>query len=699
MARINVLDKQTAELIAAGEVIERPSSIIKELVENAIDAGASAITVEIQNGGIRYLRVTDNGCGILREDVPKAFLRHATSKVSSQEDLYQIGTLGFRGEALASIAAVGRVELLTRTVEEDLGTRYTIAGSEPQNCEDAGCPTGTTIVVRDIFYNIPARMKFLKKDVTEGNAIAALLDRLALSHPEVSLKLIREGQLKLHTPGDGKLLSAIYAVYGSDFGGSLIPVQSTLAGIRVEGFVTKPEKAKASRSMEHFFINGRYIRSGTMLSALEEAYRNSIMVGKFPGCVLNVILPFGMVDVNVHPAKLEVKLSDEKLLFDAVYQSVKGALTQLDHVTSAMDTGRVYTAKMGISAAQLAQKPLEGNQLRMSAHEYRTFQQQEKKPEKVAQPVDIYTVKQKDITGKPNAWAGNSNSDIASKYTSHVKDLTVASSAASGLLEDNSARLLYRSSLIQSMKPQDDAHPEPLVKKDEVTPQKATDIDSSILKQAPVDTEKKILAKDTPAATPSEEPIPPMRLIGEVFKTYILAEQGTELLLIDKHAAHERILFEKLKEAHKTNGDIPRQTLLAPMRISFSKDRYDCLLQNISLLSKTGFALEDFGDGSILVREIPTVMGMSEVEDMLEEAIDKLQKGNKHLDLTIYDELFHSIACKAAVKGGSFTGLEEREELICLLQQNRNIRNCPHGRPVIVSMKKQELERMFGRII
>ena len=370
MARIHLLDRQTAELIAAGEVIERPSSVVKELVENAIDSGATAITVEIQNGGVRFIRVTDNGCGILREDVPTAFLRHATSKVRAQEDLYQIGTLGFRGEALASICAVSRVELLTRTKGEPLGSRYEIAGGVEGRMEDAGCPVGTTILVRDLFYNVPARMKFLKKDSTEGNAIATLLDRLALSHPEIAFKFLREGQRKLQTPGDGSLLSAVHGVYGGDFSGGLIPVEGgSLEGLSVSGFITRPECAKASRGMEHFFINRRYVKSGTMLAALEEAYKNSLMTGKFPGCVLNLEIPFGMVDVNVHPAKLEVKLSDERLVFQGVYQACKGALSALGSATPARDTSRSYQGR--ITQFELKNRPLAGEQQRMSPEEYR----------------------------------------------------------------------------------------------------------------------------------------------------------------------------------------------------------------------------------------------------------------------------------------------------------------------------------------
>ncbi len=662
MARINVLDKKTAELIAAGEVIERPSSVVKELVENAIDAGASAVTVEIQNGGIRYIRVTDNGCGILREDVPKAFLRHATSKVAAQEDLYCIGTLGFRGEALASIGAVAHVELLTKTAEEPLGTRYAVSGGEPGGIEEAGCPTGTTILVKDIFYNIPARMKFLKKDVTEGNAIAALLDRLALSHPEVSFKLIREGQMKLHTPGDGKLLSAVYAVYGADFGGSLLPVESSQGGMTVSGLITKPEKSRASRSMEHFFINGRYVRSVTMLSALEEAYRNSIMGGKFPGCVLDVTLPYGMVDVNVHPAKLEVKLSDERVLFDGVYHACKGALAKLDNTVQAADTSRSYAGRAEILLPRKPMppqaKPAKPPQ-RITAEEYRKLGE-EKKPERPLKEFAPSPAPRKLAPGP----------------------------AASMPLKDDGLQRLYQSSWREEQKPRS-AVPAPAT-----APKPAQPVQSA----QPAQPIQQRLMPEEPQVRLEGAEAKPVRFIGEAFHTFLLAEREGELLLIDKHAAHERILFEKLKAAHR-EGEVPRQVLLAPARVALTKDRYDAILQNLTLLSRAGFAVEDFGDGSLLVREIPAILDMGQVENMMEEIAEMLCKGYSRLELELFDDLYHSIACKAAVKGGSFTGEQEAKELVEFLQNDQAIRNCPHGRPVMIAMKKRELEKMFGRIV
>lgn len=639
MAKIQVLDRQMAELIAAGEVVERPASVVKELVENAIDAGAAAITVEIQNGGIRYIRVTDNGCGIPYEEVPTAFLRHATSKVRSQEDLYCIGTLGFRGEALASVAAVAHVEILTKTAEEPLGARYTINGGVPGLLGEAGCPNGTTILVKDLFYNIPARMKFLKKDVSEGNAVAALLDRLALSHPNISFKIIRDGQLKLHTPGDNKLLSAIYAVYGSDFGGGLLPVESTGRGITVSGFITKPEKSRASRSMEHFFINGRYIRSSTMLSALEEAYRNRIMSGKFPGCVLAVSLPYGMVDVNVHPAKLEVKIADERLVFDNVYNACKSALMKLDNTVQAADTNRILERK--------------GNAFVDPIHQWAGTTRLESVPE--SSPATVSVI---DSGEKADSLTQEFPSFMHLQPFSPMREGKFSVSKPFAQPKTLASQLILQEQL-ESSRPQEE-----------------------LATQLELDGAHKQL----------------IHFIGEAFCTYLLAQRGEELLLVDKHAAHERILFEKLKAAHQA-GAVDRQVLLTSVRVALPKDRCDAILQNISLLEQVGFEVEDFGDGVLLVREVPAILDSGQIENTIEEIADMLMKGYNHLELEIFDELYHSIACKAAIKGGSFTAAQEGRELVELLQNDQSIRNCPHGRPVMIAFKKRELEKMFGRII
>ena len=727
MGRINVLDRKTAELIAAGEVIERPSSVVKELVENAIDSGATSVTVEIKNGGIRLIRVTDNGCGILREDVPTAFLRHATSKVRTEEDLYQIGTLGFRGEALASICAVSRVELLTRTEGEALGCRYRIEGGEDLGLEEAGCPQGTTIQVRDLFYNVPARMKFLKKDVTEGNAIATLMDRLALSHPEVSFRLIREGARKLQTPGDGKLFSAIHGVYGSDFSGGLIPVDGRSGNIRVTGYITRPEKARASRSMEHFFINQRYIRSGTMLAALEEAYKNSIMTGKFPGCVLNVELPLGMVDVNVHPAKLEVKFSDERVLFEAIYAACKGALQRMDQAVSAADTSKKIQK---LTYFDLTNRPLSGEQQRMSAREYRetvaaeqnSRHQPEQNKSAAVRPVGGADKKGALLLGdnpveqlyrrqleRRNRQPEEPAADLPPKtvaYTGAVVERRPSVETAV-LLGQNRQEISPQTDQTASSGVESKQRESVLSGKTEKRPPEpiVQQLDKPPAASLPEKTQ--VSAVDSPgmmAEVPSQanppvfqEEEPEIRLVGEAFRTYIIGEQGDRLLLVDKHAAHERILFEKLKAAHRKGG-VDRQLLLAPVRIRLTREGAGALLERPQLVEQAGFVIEDFGDGSVLVREIPSILELEQVEPVVQEMAEMLLSNYTHLELDIFDELFHSIACKAAVKGGYFTGEEEQRNLLKLLQKDQSIRNCPHGRPVMIALTRRELEKMFGRI-
>lgn len=684
MPKINVLDKKTAELIAAGEVIERPSSVIKELVENSIDAGASVVTVEIKNGGVRLMRVTDNGCGIEKDDLSKAFLRHATSKVSNEEDLYKIGTLGFRGEALASVCAVSRVELLSRTAESPIGHSCRIEGGEGLGIFEAGCPEGTTIYVRDLFYNIPARMKFLKKDVTEGNAIATLLDRLALSHPEVSVRFIREGKPVLQTPGDGKLLSAIHAVYGKEFTGGLIPVKGIGGTVEVSGYIVRPENAKATRSMEHFFINDRYVRSVTVMAAMEEAYRNSIMTGKFPGCVLHISLPFGMVDVNVHPAKLEVKLTDEKLVFNGVYSACKAALAAMDQAVNVADTaGR--SAKAKLNYFEITNKPLGGEQQHITTQQYRTA---------ISPP-----------TKAPIQQELSDNSAVRLymeqlKNRTKVEDEPIAESPlktgayrgeANQPPEPYVAKVYTSSPVPTQSAAKEPIHHEEPTPRTEPLPIPATE-------QPPGEA----IEQEQPMEQNSNEPIAPpdspMRLVGELFSTYLVAEQEDRMLLVDKHAAHERIIFERLR-AEQMEGSIARQLLLSSTRVSFAKDMYSVLTANLEVLDALGFAAEDFGEGSILIREIPALLPLSQLEDTLLEIAEKLTKGNQRPELDKNDDILHSMACKAAVKGGYFTGKLEQEKLLELLSNDSTLRSCPHGRPIIIALTRRELEKMFGRIV
>lgn len=659
MPRINLLDKRTAELIAAGEVIERPSSVVKELVENAIDAGATTVTVEIQNGGVKLIRITDNGCGIDPQDIPKAFLRHATSKVHNEDDLYRIATLGFRGEALASVCAVSRVELVSRTPDSNLGYSYRIeGGEETASIAEAGCPVGTSIYVRDLFYNIPARMKFLKKDITEGNAIATLLDRLALSHPEVALRFVRDGQQKLTTPGDGKLLSAIYAVYGREFGAGLVPVQAGTGSIRVSGFVSRPENAKATRTMQHFFINERYVRSVTVMAALEESYKNSLMTGKYPGCVLHLQLPHNQVDVNVHPAKLEVKLTDERAVFDAVYDACRGTLQQMNQGVTAADTAP-RSVKAKLNYFDLTNKPLDGEQQRMSAAQYRIQSQ----PQTVPQQPHFGAVQP-----------------------------TARLPQAVSLRDGGAATRLY----MEQLQRQAAVQTEPMIEKPAASPAFAQGN-----RQPP--TQPQGRAPVAPVAEPAPQ-LPaqlepePLQLLGEAFGTYLLAQQEDKLLLVDKHAAHERILFNKLC-AEQAAGSVSRQLLLSSVRLGFSKELYDALVNRLDALELLGFLVEDFGGGSLLVREIPAMLELSQLEDTLLEVGEKLLRGIGRPELARTDDLLHSIACKAAVKGGSYTGTLEQKKLLELLQEDPTLRNCPHGRPIMIELSRREIEKMFGRIV
>lgn len=626
MSKINVLDKHIAELIAAGEVVERPSSVIKELIENSIDAGSSAITVEIKNGGITYMRVTDNGSGISREDVPTAFLRHATSKVQSQDDLESISTLGFRGEALASIASVAHVELLTRTQEELAGTRYVIDGGEEQFCDDAGCAQGATIIVRDLFYNTPARMKFLKKDLVEANAIASVLDKIALSHPEISLRFLRDANETLHTPGDGKLKSAVYAVYGKEFTSGLIPVDYELNGIRLWGFISKPAAARPNRSMQQFFINGRYVKSRTAMVAMEEAFKGSLMVGKVPACVLHLGISYHAVDVNVHPSKIEVRFVNEKPIFDAVYHGVKTALNQgdtpgvlsLNKPVLSPFAGTEPSVQLQFGSAPKADSPA----AQVSVQPQSPVQQSIKPPEAVRS----YAVS--------DVQAPRFHADVPRPAVLHEPETD-----------------LSERSVLQVTAPMPDTLP--------------------------------------------DEPQKPVKLVGEAFNTYIILERGNdELVFIDKHAAHERMLYEKLKSE---GGQAVQQMLLQPVTVTLDKNEYAAVLGSVDTYAAAGFEIEDFGSGTVLVRSAPLILGGENVADAVMEIAGYLQSAKNDITTEKLDWLYHNVACRAAVKAGDDSA---PQELIALAQrmEAEDIRYCPHGRPVTIIMKKKDLERQFGRV-
>ena len=670
MGKINVLDAHVAELIAAGEVVERPASVIKEMVENAIDAGASAVTVEVKNGGISYMRVTDNGCGMSREDVPVAFLRHATSKVAVQDDLESIGTLGFRGEALASIAAVARVEVMTRQPEDAVGTRYVIEGGEEKLLDDAGCPQGTTFLIRDLFYNTPARMKFLKKDVTEANAVAGVLDKIALSHPEISLRFIRDGKEQLHTPGDGKLKSAIYAVYGRDFTNGLMPVEYEYNHIRVWGFVSRPVNSRPNRSMQQFFINGRFVKSRTAMAALEEAFKGSVMVGKFPACVLHLNMAFQAVDVNVHPAKLEVRFVNERPVFDAVYHGVKSALQKEDK-----------PREMQLPNSQVlrpAMEELRGEQLRMAP----SAPTSPRPSAPVAQPEKMRPMKMPSLT--PPA------------PRPVIEEKPVAPIKSKDILHDSAPAPYQAASMPMVVLVDEEEVPAPDKQQEAAPAVQVPAISPTLPQEPPVPAD--VLEDPQPEwPVDSVKPEPAsQRLIGELFGTYLVLQRGEEqMVLIDKHAAHERLLYEKLR---KEGGGGYAQMLLEPATVTLDKNEYAAVLHARELFAQAGFEVDDFGSGTIAVRSAPLSLDREDAASAVMEMAGYLLSSRKDLTTEHLDWLYHNIACRAAVKAGDFSSPQELAALVQRLEENPDVRYCPHGRPISVVITRRELEKQFGRV-
>lgn len=644
MPKIHVLPKEVYQLIAAGEVVERPSSVIKEMVENSIDAGAANITVEIKNGGSTYMRITDDGCGIDSEDVRNVFVSHATSKIETQQDLDAIGTLGFRGEAMASIGAVARVELLTRTHGFELGTRYVIAGGEEQEMDQAGCPEGTTIVVRDLFFNTPARMKFLKKDVTEGNAVAAVLDSAAISHPEISFRFIRDGKQVMITSGNGDLKSAVYSVFGKELSEALMPVDYSFQGMRVSGFVSKPHASRKSRAMQYFFINGRMVKSKTAMAALEQAYKNCIMVGRFPACVLHIEMNTALVDVNVHPAKIEVRFVNERPVFDLIYYGVKSAIENGDTVKEAAFNNRaeqIYSSVMGQSGSSFSSKA-----------DFFKRKDESVQTKFVQKPrADFWQV------ASVNAHYDTENgskSDDGAVLHSNFKD----KSAETEKHESNS---FTRENDFQ------------------------THIADS---DKPAQPEQDVIVEDEDKAAPD------FRVIGEAFKTYILVEIEQDIYCIDKHAAHERMNFENLKK----NSEINSQILLSPVSVRLAKQEFSVICENLDLLRKCGFEVEEFGSDSIIVRAVPSMLDSADISDLICEIADKLLSHKTDIEPEKLDWIFHSTACRAAVKAGDCTSPQEMEIFVGKLLSMPDIRYCPHGRPVMIKISRYELEKQFGRV-
>ncbi len=655
MAKINLLDKSVFELIAAGEVIERPASVIKELVENAIDAGAKHVTVEIKNGGGSFMRVTDDGCGIAHEEIPTAFLRHATSKVKSADDLNKIFTLGFRGEALASVAAVAKVELLTKEASETLGSSFKINGGEILEHERTGCPDGTTIVIRDLFYNVPARQKFLKKDVTEGNQVQGLVDKLALAHPDVCFKFIRDNKLVRSTGGDGDYYSAIYAVFGKQFASSLIAVDYESAGISVTGYISSPLFTRANRAMQYFFVNGRCVRSVICMTALEEGYRNSIMTGKFPACILNISLAPSLFDVNVSPSKTEVRFAEEKSVFDAVMFAVRNGILNADN------RREIRLEKQEIPAQANKENP----QKIMLTHVEQALERTEREMNQPAGEYKATVAKSLDderiyqIDKKPIYF----NSPITPLKT--VKQ------------ETTFAQQRFSEAAPEPQSPIPDESPEEPVFR-------YIDNSAFVQKQEPVITH--------------ELEQPKIRVVGELFATYIVCECGDEMVLIDKHAAHERMRFEQKKKELITAS----QLLSESETVMLTPEQYSALESNPDILSDIGVEvlLSDGTRGEITAAPA-AFSGETAVSpaELVIRTADLLAAGNEQVVEEIYDDLLHSRACKSAVKAHDINNPEELRVIAEEVWRNEKIRFCPHGRPVMVKLTKYEIEKYFSRIV
>ena len=689
MGVINVLDKHVAELIAAGEVVERPASVIKELVENSIDAGSKHITVEIKRGGTTFMRVSDDGCGIARDDVKVAFLRHATSKVKVETDLESISTLGFRGEALASICAVSRLQLITKNINDEIGTSYIIEGGEEKSFEEAGCPNGTTFVIRDLFYNIPARAKFLKKDISEGNAVSNIIDKTALSHPEIAFTYIRDGKQVLKTYGDGKLMSAIYSVFGRDFANGLIPVDYQLDSIKITGYISKPVYSRPNRNMQNFFINGRYVKTRTAMAAIEEAFKGSIMVGKFPSCVLNIKLPYELIDVNVHPAKIEVRFINERPVFDAVYHAVKSSLMKFDDRKQAVfktdsafndikkfnpfenadvvlkhqNANKITEQKQNQENKLKAQNLRKNNEF--NPFESVEFTEPEPKPQKTVNPqksVNIDNLKVSDSQAPFDLYSKQAiNNAKREQSYSKSADINIFVDES----ESNEAKNI------------DIPYNPPVITQEKQAESKVGVKD---------DNEIRLIKKDENV----------IRYIGEVFGTYIIAEKNkNEVVFIDKHAAHERMIYEQLKAEKAASFS---QILLQPVTVTLGKAEYDAAINNLEMFKNCAFDVEDFGNSSVIVRSAPQYLDASEITDSIVEMSDYIAQGKNDIFTEKMDWFYHNVACRTAIKAGDRSTPEELIDIVKRLEDNPNIKYCPHGRPICFVMKKSELEKQFGRV-
>jgi len=666
MPNIHVLDKSVYELIAAGEVIERPAAVIKELVENSLDAGATKITVEIKNGGRTYMRVTDNGCGMSAEDVPLAFLRHATSKLASKEDLDRILTLGFRGEALASICAVARVEVLTKQADAPMGYHYQIESSEKTESGEIGCPNGTTFVVKDLFYNTPARQKFMKKDVSEGNYISDIVQKLALSHPDVSFKFIRDNKMEFVTPGDGKLLSCIYVILGKQFYASCIPVNYEYINIIISGYITKPLGSFGSRANQIFFVNSRYIKCTTCQFALEDAYKGKMMVSKYPGCVLNIKINSEYVDVNYHPSKLQVKFRDESIIHNLVTFAVKNSLMIYD---SPAEIQFETVKEPVLTASEVYAKPVESEPMEQLSFENTASNQTEREeeleePEAYNEPV---------TPSKPEPKENKVKAVLS--YGSNDEDKNICLDK-------------WPDSVLSLLKSKQS-------KKNIQQPAKAQEDSMGGFKYInSKSVEKQNESKNINTKKETNSGIPPINVLGEAFKTYIIAECGGDIIFIDKHAAHERIIYEQIK-SHQ--GDLETQMLIEPINSRVSSKIYEAVSENLDMCRRLGLEVKPLPCSFLSISGLPAIADNIEPMDIVERIGLAVINKDEETSKSVFDDIYHTIACKAAIKAQSDTDKIELKKLLDLVTED-DLRYCPHGRPILIKLRKKEIERMFKRI-
>ncbi len=682
MPNIQCLPSHVADLIAAGEVVERPASVVKELLENAIDAGATAIVVEMERGGLTYLRITDNGCGIAPQELPTAFLRHATSKLRTAQDLAAIGTLGFRGEALAAISAVSHVDIFSRQRESDVGAMLHLDGGVAGEVTETGCPEGTTICIRDLFYNTPARMKFMKKDSAEGAAVHGIVQHVALSHPQISFKLLRDGSEVLYTPGDGKLLSAVYAAMGREFALGLVDIKGCGGDVAVEGYVSRPLNGHGTRGKQVMFVNGRFVKSQLLTAALEEAYRNRLMKGKFPGCVLHVTLPPELVDVNVHPAKTVVKFVSDKPVFDAVYYTVRSALDAAEKPAA-------------------PEPPKENFYRTMTVQQYRETAAEEKKPVGsygrggTVQPSPARSFSTPPSPVRPVPAQGMSGAYAASPAAEKPAQRPVLSGEIHDVAPQTGEAFTVpghtpdgRQVTYEITPP---AREEQTAPAQETAAEKVTSVPEPVRQESAA--EQTAMDLPEPEQQVLQSGPAPWRMVGEVLKTYIICEDEQEnVWLIDKHAAHERIRFDALKADPQP---LMAQSLLEPLAVSLAAEEYSAVLEHEDTLRHFGFDCEDFGDGTVLVREIPADIRSGDAAATLEELAKKLLEQRAD-PAGARDELLHTMACKSAIKAGMNTSPAELAALVEKVQAGE-IAYCPHGRPVAVKLSKYEIEKMFKR--